>query len=92
MPRPKLSINAAFKLLQVQTLTGIPANSTADFVLSARGAQTEWYYDVVNRALPASFVISHAWCSALNSVVVRMANVTATSAAIGSASFEIVGL
>ncbi len=92
MPRPKITINGAYKLNQVQTLTGIAANTTADFTLSARGAQPEWFYTVTNRALPTGFVISNAWCSALNSVVIRMANVTGASAAIGSASFDIVGL
>lgn len=91
MPRPKLSITGAFKLYQVQTLTGVAANTTGDFTLSAKGAQPEWVYNVVNRALPTSFVQSHAWCSALNAVTVRIANVTGTSAALGSCAFDIVG-
>lgn len=92
MPRPKLSIRGAFKLNQVQTLTGIAANTTGDFTLSAKGAQPEWMYQVTNRALPSQFVISNAWCSSLNSVVVRLANVTGASAAIGSCSFDIAAL
>lgn len=92
MPAPKTSNVGSYKLRQVQTLTGIAANTAANFTLSAKGAQPEWFYNVTNRALPAQFVISNAWCSSLDSVVVRMANVTGTSAAIGSTSFDIVGL
>lgn len=91
MPRPKTSIIGAFKLYQVQTLTGVAADTTGDFVLSAKGAQPEWMYQVTNRNLGSSFVQSHAWCSALNAVTVRIANITGTSASIGSSAFDIVG-
>lgn len=92
MPRPKISSPGAFKLYQVQTFTGVPANSTADFVLSAKGAQPEWMYMVVNRALPASFITGKAWCSSLNAISFRVANVTGTSAQIGSCAFDVIGI
>lgn len=92
MPRPKLSIPSAYKINLVQTLTGIAANTTADFTLSAKGAFPDFFYQVTNRALPAAFVLSHAWSSAMNGVAVRIANVTGASAALGSCSFDIVGL
>lgn len=92
MPRPKLATNVAYKAEIVQTLTGIAANSTATFTLSARGAQTDWFYQVASRALPASFVISHAFCSVNNGVAVTLANITGASAAIGSQSFSIVAV
>lgn len=91
MAKLKTSITGAYKLAQVQTLTGIAANTAADFTLSAKGAQPEWFYVVTNKALPTGFVLSHAWCSSLNSVAVRIANVTGASAAIGSAEFNILG-
>lgn len=92
MPRPKLSIPSAYKINLVQTLTGIAANTATDFTLSAKGAYPDFFYQVTNRALPVGFVISHAWSSALNGVAVRIANVTGASAALGSCSFDIVGL
>lgn len=92
MPRPKLSINSAYKANIVQTLTGLAANTAGNFVLSAGGANPEWFYLATSRVLPAGFVISNAWCSAQNAVTVRLANVTGTSAALGSCNFEIVAL
>jgi hypothetical protein len=92
MPRPKTSITGAYRTNVAQTLSGIAANSTADFVLSCKGAQPEWFYTVTNRALPAGFVISNAWCSSINGIAVRLSNVTGASAALGSCSFDVIGL
>jgi hypothetical protein len=89
MAHLKTTIPGAYALRQIQTLTGVAANTAADFTLSAAGAQPEWFYTVTNKALPTGFVLSHSWCSAKNAVAVRIANVTGTSAALGSCAFDI---
>ncbi|CAB4142991.1 hypothetical protein UFOVP434_59 [uncultured Caudovirales phage] len=92
MPRLKTNISGTFRLRQIQTLTGIAANTAADFTLSARGATPDYMYVVTNTGLPSQFILSHAWCSTTNAVNLRIANVTGTSAALGSCEFNITGL
>jgi hypothetical protein len=92
MPRPKISIPGTLKLTTVQTLTGVAANATADFSVSARGAQPEFFYVVGSRQLGSAFTINQSWCSAANFVNVRICNETGTSAAIGSCQLDIIGL
>lgn len=93
MARLKSALVAAYGPAEViQTLTGIPANATVDFVLSAKGVQTNMFPVVTSKTLASSFAIAHAWCSAVNGVNVRIANVTGTSAQIGSCSFQVIAL
>lgn len=54
----------------------IPANSTADQTITVPGALPGYPVHVWAESLESGVGISHAWCSAINTVKVRLVNET----------------
>jgi hypothetical protein len=68
----------------------IPANSSADQTVTVAGLLPGYPVHVWAEALENGVVISHAWCSAINTMKMRLANCTVGAIDPASQVFRVV--